>query len=96
MVLFCHAVLTSAKAIVSKGHTSSSLRVAELSFSHNALTGTLPTEFGDLRNIEIFRVNDNKLNGTIPSEYKSKEGDGGEPRTGWTYLGERCHCALIL
>jgi len=36
--------------------------------SHNDISGTIPTEVGKLRNINMFLLGNNKLSGTIPTE----------------------------
>merc|ERR1712166_948666 len=36
--------------------------------SHNDISGTIPTEVGKLRNINMFILGNNKLSGTIPTE----------------------------
>jgi len=39
-----------------------------IDFSHNDISGTIPTEVGKLRNINMFLLGNNKLSGTIPTE----------------------------
>ena len=43
----------------------------ELLLNENSLTGTLPTEIGDLSGLARLEVDMNDLEGTIPSEYGS-------------------------
>jgi hypothetical protein len=39
-----------------------------LRLGRNQLSGTLPSEFGNLKNLEELILNDNDLSGTIPTE----------------------------
>jgi Leucine-rich repeat (LRR) protein len=48
--------------ICSGGH------VSELNLSSNKLTGTIPTELGNLSNLEYLNLSWNELSGTIPTE----------------------------
>ncbi|MBO1348618.1 MAG: putative Ig domain-containing protein [Hormoscilla sp. GUM202] len=43
-------------------------RVTEISLNNNDLSGPLPSELGDLSNLQILELYDNSLNGTLPSE----------------------------
>ncbi len=48
--------------------TNSDGRVTRLVLNNNGLTGTLPTELGDLSELEQLNLEDNALSGALPSE----------------------------
>ncbi|MBC6422793.1 MAG: putative Ig domain-containing protein, partial [Hormoscilla sp. SP12CHS1] len=56
--------------VVDKWHgvTVVGLRVTEIELNDNDLSGTLPSELGDLSNLFELYLNDNDLSGTLPSE----------------------------
>jgi len=43
-------------------------RVTVLDLNDNSLSGPIPTELGNLRNLQELKLNDNSLSGTIPTE----------------------------
>lgn len=50
------------------GVTVSNGRVVQLKLDHNNLTGPIPTELGDLANLESLDVGNNELTGAIPTD----------------------------
>ena len=40
----------------------------DIDFDKNALTGTIPTELGNIQNIVLFELDENALTGSIPTE----------------------------
>ena len=48
--------------------TDDSGRVIELNLSHNQLSGTIPSELGNLTNLVWLNLSNSELSGTIPSE----------------------------
>ena len=48
--------------------TNRNNRIIELDLSENGLRGTLPSELGNLTNLEVLRLSENQLTGTISSE----------------------------
>ncbi|KAL4436980.1 hypothetical protein ABPG75_004119 [Micractinium tetrahymenae] len=54
----------------------------ELDLSYNSLTGTLPREIADNKNLEQFKVEHNQLVGSIPPEY------GAMPALSWLRLAD--------
>jgi len=47
------------------------VNLSVVDFSHNKLSGTIPTTIGKLRNIATFLLGNNKLSGTIPTEVQT-------------------------
>ncbi len=50
------------------GVTCASGHVTQLSLASNSLTGTIPSDLGDLTNLTYLRLDDNSLTGPIPPE----------------------------
>ena len=48
--------------------TDTAGRVTELLFYSNQLSGTIPTQLGQLTNLQYLNLNNNQLSGTIPVE----------------------------
>ena len=44
-------------------------KLVDLDIDHNELTGSIPTELGNLINITQIDLDENNLNGTIPTEF---------------------------
>ena len=48
--------------------TDTNNRVTELDLSINGLSGTIPSDLGDLSNLQVLKLNNNDLTGAIPAE----------------------------
>lgn len=53
--------------IVLKQVIGLSTQLTNINLSHNFLTGPLPSEVGNLKNLNLFDVSVNKISGEIPS-----------------------------
>lgn len=47
------------------------INLTTIDLSHNALSGTIPTTVGKLRNAQILQLSHNRLSGTIPTEIRT-------------------------
>ena len=53
------------------GVTVENSRVTKIELGKNSLSGTIPSELGELSSLQVLKLNNNFLTGTIPSELGS-------------------------
>ena len=56
------------RSVASRAPSVGDGNLVELDLSYNELTGTIPSELGDLAHVQVLRLDGNQLTGTIPSE----------------------------